>query len=303
MTSSRRDFLAASLTACAGASLTPRLAALPSSTGELYSISLAQWSLHRTIRGGELDNLDFARTAREVFGLDAVEYVNQFFADKVADFGYLDQMRRRADDAGVHSLLIMIDGEGALADADDARRRKAVENHFKWVVAARYLGCHSIRVNAAGSGEYDEQMKRAADSLNAIATLAEPYDINVIVENHGGLSSNGAWLAGVMKLADNQRVGTLPDFGNFHLGNGEWYDRYLGVEELMPYAKAVSAKSHEFDEAGNEVRTDYERMMKLVAAAGYRGYVGIEWEGGQVSEQDGILATKALLLRVRESLA
>ena len=277
---------------------------------DLFTISLAQWSLHRTIRGGDLDNLGFAAKARDSFGIDAVEYVNQFFADKAGDFAYLEEMKKRAQDAGVRSLLIMIDGEGLLAHPDEAERRKAVENHFKWAVAARYLGCHSIRVNAGGEqpGEeseekYGEPMKRAADSLNRIATLAEPYEINVIVENHGGLSSNGTWLAGVMKLAGNPRVGTLPDFGNFRTGDGVWYDRYKGVQELMPFAKAVSAKSHEFDAEGNEVRTDYQRMMKIVVEAGYSGYVGVEWEGEGISEDEGIKATKALLERERKRLS
>lgn len=299
----RRDFLAGTAAVGAGALLTPHLGARPMNPEPVYRISLAQWSLHRTIRGGDLDNLGFAAKAREDFDIGAIEYVNQFFFDKVGDFAYLDQMKQRAADVDVQSLLIMVDGEGLLAHPDDAKRRKAVENHFKWAVAARYLGCHSIRVNAGGDGPYEDQMKRAADSLNRIATLAEPYEVNVIVENHGGLSSNGAWLAGVMKLADNPRVGTLPDFGNFQTSKGEWYDRYKGVAELMPFAKAVSAKSHEFNEAGDEVRTDYERMIKIVVDAGYRGHVGIEWEGGGLSEDDGISATKALLERERERLS
>src|SRR5262245_15783434 len=210
----RRDFLAVTAALGAGALLDAAPTARSAWPGELFGLSLAEWSLHRALRGGELDHLDFARKARS-HGLDAVEYVNQFFSERAADFEYLSEMKRRADGEVVQSVLIMIDGEGELADPDEARRRKAVENHFKWAVAARYLGCHSIRVNAGGSGEPDEQMKRAADSLNAIASLAEPYRVNVIVENHGGLSSNGAWLAGVMRLAANPRVGTLPDFGNF----------------------------------------------------------------------------------------
>ena len=298
----RRDLLAGAAALGAGALLAKPNHARPMEEDELYTISLAQWSLHRTIRGGDLDPLDFARKARS-FGIDAIEYVNQFFMDRAADFDYLGEMKRRAEAEGVTSLLIMCDGEGALADPDDARRRKAIENHFKWAVAARYLGCHSIRVNAAGAGDYDEQMKLAADSLNRLATLAEPYEIDVIVENHGGLSSNGAWLAGVMKLSDNPRVGTLPDFGNFHLGGGEEYDRYKGVEEMMPFAKAVSAKSHDFDAQGFETHTDYRRMMKLVVGAGYRGRVGIEFEGDGVSEDDGIRRTKALLERVRAELS
>lgn len=301
----RRTFLARSGRLGAALALSPSLLADPmqdAGARPLFTISLAQWSLHRTIRGGALDNLDFARAARQDHGIEAVEYVNQFFKDRATDFDYLGEMKLRAADQGVRSLLIMIDGEGALADADDGRRRRAIENHFKWVAAARFLGCHSIRVNAGGSGEYEEQLARAADSLHRLADLADPYDVDVIVENHGGYSSNGAWLAAVMKRADHPRVGTLPDFGNFHLGGGKWYDRYQGVAELMPFARAVSAKSHEFDAGGDEVRTDYRRMLKIVVDAGYRGPVGIEYEGGQHGEPEGIRLTKQLLEKVRAEL-
>ena len=275
----------------------------PRDNGHAFEISLAQWSLHRALWNQELDNLDFAKEAHVTYGIGAVEYVNSFFKDRAGDFTYLAEMRKRAEGAGVKSLLIMIDGEGALAAEDDAERRKACENHFKWIAAARFLGCHAIRVNAAGAGDPDEQRKRAADSLVRLAEFATPYELNVIVENHGGLSSNGAWLASVMKTADHPRVGTLPDFGNFRIQGDEWYDRYKGVEELMPYAKAVSAKSHDFDEQGNETRTDYRRMLKIVLDAGYRGHVGVEYEGNELSEREGILATRRLLERVREELS
>jgi len=303
---SRRDLFAAA--AClpfvsrAAAQDSPQPVPLSEDPGPPFRISLAQWSLHRTIRGGELDALDFPRHAREVYGIDAVEYVNQFFADKACDFEYLTELKKRADDAQVRSLLIMVDGEGALAASDDAERRRAIEAHYKWVVAARLLGCHSIRVNAAGDGEREQRMQLAADSLTTLADYAGQYEINVIVENHGGLSSDGSWLAGVMKLANHERVGTLPDFGNFQIQAGEWYDRYLGTQELMPFAKAVSAKSHAFDAEGNETNTDYRRMLKIVLDADYSGYVGIEYEGSDHSEHDGIQATKALLERVRDEI-
>ena len=212
-----------------------------------FRVSLAQWSLHRSLRAGDLDNLDFARYTKETFGIHAVEYVNSFFKQHATDFKYLQEMRSRAADQGVRSLLIMVDGEGPLAAKDDGARAKAIRNHFKWIAAAAYLGCHSIRVNAAGASDWEDGMGRAAESLRTLAEVADPYDLNVIVENHGGLSSNGEWLAGVMVKADHPRVGTLPDFGNFNLGGGKWYDRYKGVAELMPFAKAVSAKSHTFD--------------------------------------------------------
>jgi sugar phosphate isomerase/epimerase len=297
----------AALIAVAGGASRAHAAAAPApakakSLAPPFKISLAQWSLHRTIFEKKLDNLDFARTAN-VLGIDAVEYVNQFFKDKAKDRSYLAEMKTRAAGEGVWSVLIMIDGEGPLG-GEDAKRAQAIENHKKWVEAAAYLGCHAIRVNAqtGGAGAEEELAKRAAEGLRKLAELADPYGVSVIVENHGGLSSKGSWLASVMKLAEHPRVGTLPDFGNFRVKDGEEYDRYKGVEELMPFAKAVSAKSHDFDKKGNETRTDYARMMKIVTAAGYRGYVGIEYEGKTLPEIDGIVATKRLLERVRAKL-
>ncbi len=267
-------------------------------------ISLAQWSLHRALFDKTLDNLDFAWTARNTYGISAVEYVNAFFFDKARDASYIGEMKKRAEGEGVQSVLIMCDREGELANSDDAKRNQSVENHRKWLEAASTLGCHSIRVNAAGDAPWDERMKHAADGLRALVEIADPMGLNVIVENHGSLSSNGEWLAGVMKMVDHPRCGTLPDFGNFCLDWSRssepdaWYDRYKGVQELMPYAKGVSAKSYEFDAEGNEVRTDYRRMLKIVRDAGYTGHIGIEYEGDRHSEQEGIKLTKALLERI-----
>jgi len=269
----------------------------------LFRISLAQWSLHRTISSGKLDNLGFAQAAKRDYAIEAVEYVSQFFKDKARDQNYLREMKKRAADAGVRNLLIMIDGEGRLGDPDAKKRSQAIENHRRWIEAAGFLGCHSIRVNAASSGSYDEQQKLAVDGLRRLADVAFEQGMNVIVENHGGLSSNGKWLAGVIKQVNRRNCGTLPDFGNFNLGGGKLYDRYKGVAELMPYALAVSAKSHDFDEQGNEIHTDYRRMMRIVLDAGYRGHVGIEYEGGKLSEPEGIRATKRLLEKVRDELA
>jgi sugar phosphate isomerase/epimerase len=265
-----------------------------------FEISLAEWSLHRTLRRGELDHLDFARTARRDYGLDAVEYVNTFFSDYGED--YLREMKTRAEAEGVKSLLIMCDGEGRLGDPDEKARMTTVQNHQKWIDAAALLGCHSIRVNAASEGSYEEQMNLAADGLRRLAELADRNAVNVIVENHGRLSSNGKWLASVIKRVDHPRAGTLPDFDNFRLSDTERYDNYHGVAELMPYAKAVSAKSYDFDENGNETTLDYRRLLRIVLDAGYRGYVGIEYEGDRLSEPEGIRATKALLERVGEEL-
>jgi sugar phosphate isomerase/epimerase len=273
-----------------------------------FKISLAEWSLHRTLRdpSKNLTNLDFARVSKREFGIDAVEYVNQFFKDKAKDQSYLAEMKQRAEDEGVKSLLIMIDGEGNLGDPDDAKRTTAIENHHQWVDAAKYLGCHSIRVNAASRGSFEEQQKLAADGLRRLSEYAKPMGLNVIVENHGGLSSHGAWLAGVIEMVGMDNCGTLPDFGNFFIKRGpnpEEYDRYQGVDELMPYAKAVSAKTHDFDEQGNEIHTDYKKMMRIVVEKhGYHGYVGIEYEGSKLGEMEGIRKSKELLERVAAKL-
>ncbi len=268
----------------------------------LFQISLAQWSLHKALFAKQLDNLDFAKTAKQDFGINAVEYVNQFFKDKAKDKTYLAEMLKRTKDLGVENRLIMCDAEGNLGDPDAAKRQQAVENHFKWVEAAKFLGCKIIRVNAASKGTYEEQQKLAADGLRKLTEFGAQHKIAVIVENHGGLSSNGQWLTGVMKLVNHKNCGTLPDFGNFRLSATEEYDRYKGVAEMMPYAKAVSAKTHDFDAEGNETHTDYRRMVKLVLDAGYHSFFGIEYEGDKLSEPDGIRATRKLLEKIRAEM-
>ncbi len=286
----------------------PLLAAMKNADTPLFRISLAQWSLHKPLFAGEISNLDFASEARSM-GFDGIEYVNAFFKDKAEDKSYLREMNARAADHGVTQLLIMCDGEGALGDADESARTQAIENHKKWVHASKTLGCHSIRVNAQSSGSYEEQQERAADGLRRLTEFAQPHGINVIVENHGGLSSHGEWLAGVMKRVDHPMCGTLPDFGNFCMDWSRssepdaWYDRYKGTGELMPFAKAVSAKSYEFDSAGNETGTDYRRMMKVVLDAGYRGWVGVEYEGSKHPPRDGSRLTKKLLETIRDEMS
>jgi sugar phosphate isomerase/epimerase len=304
----RRDFLAAAtatLPWVLAVGEAARVAGRPSPMNDElpFRISLAEWSLHRALNAGVLTNLEFPTVARTEYGLEAVEYVNSFFKDKATDRGYLSELLRRADDAKVRNLLIMCDGEGAVGDPSETGRRRAVENHYRWVEAAKFLGCHSIRVNAQSEGTREEQRLLAADGLRRLTEFAAEREINVIVENHGGLSSNGAWLASVIDTVRHPRCGTLPDFGNFQVAEGEWYDRYQGVAELMPYAKAVSAKSNEFDATGEERQTDFLRMLRVVLDAGYRGYVGIEYEGAGLSEPEGIRATKALLEQVRLRLA
>jgi L-ribulose-5-phosphate 3-epimerase len=303
---SRRDLLKLSAAGALAAALPAALRA-EDKKEPLFKISLAEWSLNKSLFGRtdwKITNLDFAKVAKEEFGIEAIEYVNQFFKDKAKDQAYLAELKKRADDLGVKSLLIMCDGEGALGDADEKKRQTAVENHYKWVEAAKYLGCHSIRVNAQSGGTYEEQIERAADGLRKLSEFGDQHGINVIVENHGGNSSDGEWLAKVMKKADHKRCGTLPDFGNFNIGGGKVYDRYKGVDELMPFAKAVSAKSHDFDADGNETKTDYKKMLEIVVKKhNYHGYCGIEYEGSRLPEKEGIMATKKLLEKVRDELA
>jgi sugar phosphate isomerase/epimerase len=294
----RRHFLASSAAAVALSASSRWSLGQDTAPNKAYKISLAQWSLHKPLFAKEIDNLDFAKVAKERFGIDGVEYVNQFFKDKAKDAKYLEEMKKRTSDLGVTNVLIMIDGEGGLGNSDAAKRTTAVENHYKWVDAAKYLGCHSIRVNAETDKPYEEGSKLAADGLRRLSEYAKPLGINVIVENHGGLSSNGKWLSETIRATGMENCGTLPDFGNFYD-----YDRYQGVTDLMPLAKAVSAKSYDFDEQGNESKIDFAKMMKIVLDAGYRGWVGIEYEGSRLSPDDGIKATKKLLEKIRDSVA
>ncbi len=299
----RRNFIKRSATITGGLALSGFGSTLLSGADNLpFKISLAEWSLHRALHSKKIDHLDFISLTKTEFGLDAVEYVNSFFFDKAQDQKYLNEMKTRADDHDVKSLLIMCDNEGNLGDPDENKRNQAVENHYKWAEAAKFLGCHSIRVNARSEGSWDDQIELAADGLRRLNEFGDSIGINTIVENHGGLSSNGKWLSAVMERVDHSRVGTLPDFGNFRIQSDEWYDRYQGMKELMPYAKAVSAKSHEFDEKGNETGSDFYRIMNIVLDAGYKGYVGIEYEGSVHTEMEGIRLTNDLLKKIRDSI-
>jgi len=269
------------------------------------NISLAQWSLHRAFEKAELNPANFAVIARQ-YSISAVEYVNGFYRDKATDEKFWNDMKRTADNEGVKSLLIMIDEEGDLGNPDAAARTTAIENHYKWLNAANVLGCHSVRVNAFGEGSSEEVQKAMIDSMQRLSEYAAPLNLNVLIENHGLFSSDGKWVAEVIKQSGKANCGTLPDFGNWCL-SAKWgttqiecaevYDRYQGVADLLPFAKGVSAKSYAFDGDGNETRIDYLRMLKQVKDVGFSGYVGIEFEGFDMAEPDGIWATQKLLER------
>ncbi|MEN5235125.1 sugar phosphate isomerase/epimerase family protein [Sphingobacterium faecium] len=293
---SRRDFLKNLGLTAAGVALMPSLDLL-AAPKNWFDISLAEWSLHKTLFKGDLKNIDFPELAAKKFGIYGVEYVNAFFKDKAKDMTYLKDLNNRAKDNGVRNVLIMIDGEGNLGDEDATKRKQAVENHYKWIDAANFLGCHAIRVNAAGKGTPEEVKKAVVESLSTLADYGKKSKINIIVENHGGISSHGDWLADTLKTVGKKNCGSLPDLGNFYE-----YDRYQGVADLMPYAKGVSAKTHDFDANGNETQIDYARMLKLVKDAKFKGYIGIEYEGSKLSEEEGIFATKKLLERLRPTI-
>lgn len=263
----------------------------------LFKISLAQWTINRELRSGKIDNLDFAKVAAD-HGIHAVEYVNQFFMDKAKDKAYLTEMKKRAADLGVTNVLIMCDREGNIGDPDAKRRAQTVDKHRKWIDAAQFLGCHSIRVNAGSSGTWEEQVELAADGLASLTAIGAQQDINVIVENHGGLSSNADWLAEVISKVNHPRCGTLPDTGNFRIKNGESYDSYRGMKKLLKWAKGVSIKDTVWDDHGKQSKMDFEKMLKIVIDSGFHGYCGIEYGG-----YSGLEAARTRLERVRERLA
>jgi sugar phosphate isomerase/epimerase len=306
----RRDFLRTSAYfSAAAATGSVGLARAARADEPMYKISLAQWSINRPLFSGKMQHLDFAKIAKSV-GIDAIEYVNQFFMDKAADKAYLQEMNARARDEGVTQVLIMVDNEGNLGDPDNALRQKAVENHYKWVEAAKVLGCHTVRVNGYSSGTPDEQMKLVADGMRKLVEFADPHAIDIVIENHGGLSSNAKWLVQTIELVKHPRAGTLPDFGNFRIGGPsrgnpgaklESYDSYVGVAEMMPLARGVSVKPRVWDFHGNQSDIDLHKMMKIVVDAGYRGHAGIE-HGPEGRELEAIRDLRQQLETVREQL-
>lgn len=266
---------------------------LTTSSGQRFKISLAEWSIHRLLEPGTVTNLDFPGIARKNYGIDAVEYVSTFFNGRSEDNSYLQALKDSCEKYKVKSLLIMVDGEGDLADSSFTTRSKAVENHYKWVRAADFLGCHSIRVNVRGRGTMGQTQAAAIDALGKLADYAAKYRINVIVENHGGNSSIGPWLAEIIRTAGRPNLGSLPDFNNF-----PDYDPYKGVAELLPFARGVSGQTREFDSKGNETKIDFEKMMKIVSESGYTGYIDVEYSGTSLSVDEGIKANLALIQRV-----
>lgn len=284
-----------------------------------FKISLAEWSLHEPIQSGEMDPMNFAKKAHEM-GFPAIEYVTSFYAGRIREAKdpkaemqkVLDTLLANSKKYNVRNWLMMVDDEGDLAVEDSVVRNKAVENHKKWVDAANFLGCSSIRVNLFGGDDPEVWKNASADALKKLSTYAKDKNVNILVENHGYLSSNADLLAEVMKQVNMDNCGTLPDFGNFCLkreGGARWeadcveeYPRYEGVRKMMPFAKAVSAKSYSFDKEGWEELIDYKKMLQIIKNAGYHDYVGIEYEGTGLSPEEGINATRDLLIQAANQL-
>jgi len=288
----RRAFVA-SLAAAAAV----RVTAAPVTARPTFKISLTQGALQRTILAGELDTLEFPRIARKQFGLAAVEYGSRFFKDGAKDVDFIADLAERARDEGVTNLLVRCDGLGSLGDPDDKARTQAVENHFPWVEAARRLGCQAIRVHLGGRGTPAEQRPIAAEGLARLCEFAAQAEISVLAETDAAAPHDAAWLIDVIRATGAANVGTLPDFDSGQAGDP--YDR---VARLMPLARALAATSRDFDTRGQEVHVDFRRMLGIVTAAGYRGWVGIAYVGRELSESDGILATKRLLEHVRAGM-
>lgn len=308
----RRTFIRKSLLGAGTIILTPSLsfAEIPASG---LTISLAEWSFHRALASGEFDHLDFPFMAKSKFDISVVEYVNGFFGGKKINFkeagknmAYLNELMKHSKDAGVVNHLIMVDDEGPLSSTDEKERLQAVDDHKKWIDAAKILDCRSVRVNLHGEGVSEMRKTVSIDSLSRLGEFAKTLNINLLVENHGSVTSNGSWMADVMRKVNMRNVGTLPDFGNFCIsdpwgtiqnGCSDMYDPYRGLSEMLPYAKGVSAKTYDFDENGGQPLLDYKRLMGIVKASEFKGYIGIEYEGNKQSEEEGVRMTKALLQR------
>ena len=308
----RRTFLKTSSLAATALGLgLPQLTLAKNKSDLLFKISLAEWSVNRLLFSKQLDHLDFPLEAKK-HGIQAVEYVNQFFMDKAQDQTYLKEMNTRCENEGITQVLIMVDREGMLGARSDADRKEAVEKHKKWIEAAKFLGCHTVRVNgysdiawSENPADATEASKLVTDGIRQLCEFAAPYGTHIVIENHGGFSSNGKWLAETIRNVQHPLAGTLPDFGNFRIGavdgNQVSYDSYRGVVELMPLATGVSLKPKVWDDAGNESELDYERMMKIVLSHDYHGYVGIE-HGERDREWESIVEIREILERLQQTL-
>lgn len=293
---------------------TEEITVIEDATGPFFKLSLAQWSLHRTFNDDGVDPFKFAEMAK-ANGFEGLEYVNHIYEKQIETLGFdlvIDSLKTLSEKHGIHNVLIMIDGEGDLADPSEAVRNTAVENHKKWVDAAQKLGCHAIRVNTFGTNDPELWVPAVVDGLKKLSAYAATKNINVLCENHGWLSSNVPVLMQAIEEVNMENCGTLPDFGNWCVkrkDGAQWGDceevypdKYEGIKTLLTKAKAVSAKAYDFDADGNETTLDFPRIIQMVKNSGYTGYIGVEYEGDRLSEKEGIIAIKDLLLKSAASI-
>ncbi len=269
---SRRNFIEKSLVAGAAAAITPSVigSELFGSTPRLIKddISLAQWALVDEVKSGKWKTLDFAKIARNDFGLNGIEFVNTLF--EVTTEGYLKKLRKNADDNGVTMVLIMVDDEGDGCGATKEERNQFAINHRKWIDAAAYLGCKSIRTNCRGPENADkaEALKWAAESYNMLLEYAVPAKISVLIENHGGVSNDADWMVSLMKEVDNLYFGTYPDWRR----PADNFDNVDYLKKMLPFAGGMSYRNQPTEELT-------AKMIKLAKDSGYRGWYGIESSG------------------------
>lgn len=257
---------------------------------------------------GPRDPMDFPRLARDAYGLEAIELEASLHYAHVRNDAYFARLRQQCDASGVRCVVISNMWEGNLASLQGQPEQTA-RNYHRWVDIAAIMGCRLLTVNVnARRGNRDLLAARAAEGLVALTSYSGPRGITVLVENHGWYSAYPPWLVGIMETVNSPFCKLSVDLGNFctRWDSGQCveqqYDPYEGVALMMPHARHVSAKMLGFDERGNDVRTDYVRMLRIIRDAGYQGYIGIEYAGDQLSPDHGIRASLALLRRATSEL-
>ena len=327
MNYSRRKFLKNTFSVYSTTLLAPNLFANNIDKSKL-DIGLQMYSFAPLIMQGKFDLLGFPDLVKNTYGINGAEYWSIPFMGRENDKDFLNDIKRRSDDNGVDNLIILVDdidiktmqSGPSLASSNKNDRDTAIDYHKKWIDVAKEIGCHSIRVNLK-SDESDNKkiLDNSSESISRLIEFSKQDNISIVIENHGGITADADWLVSLIKNVDNKYVGTLPDFGdyNFCVDRGalnfddigkvckNQYDKYLGVKKLMPYAKGVSAKSHEFGKDGEELSTNYSRMIKIISESNYKGYITIEYEGAMMgmfggegtylNPHEGILATKKLI--------
>ncbi len=271
-------------------------------------IGLSTWSLHRhmgpikrqvvTDTGEkhewteeypeDVSLLDFAGFARKEYGLTHLELIQMSFPSTEAS--YLKKLRSAVEAAEAVIENVPID-VGDICELAPERRAEHVRNIKSWMDVAAAIGSRAVRVNTGPSREGSDALALAVESCKRLAEHADKLGLNVLIENHGGISSDPQLLKQLIESVSTERMGACPDFGGF-----DEAIRYDGLQKIMPLAKLVHAKSYAFDEHGEETAIDYARCMQIVKNSGFSGVLSIEYEGdGNASE--GIKKTKELILR------